>query len=63
MHGSEVWGFRNFDVFEREKIEILLKKSAPTYMVYGETRDRPLSVDIKSRSINKLDTDHRKGIL
>ena len=57
LYGSEIWGFGNLDVLERVQLKFFkqilnLKKSTPSFMVYGELGARPLSIDIQSRMIS-----------
>ena len=56
LYGSEIWGFGNFDCLEKIQIKYYkyifhLKKSTPSYMIYGETGVTPLYVNIKNRVI------------
>ena len=51
LYGAEIWGFGNLDVIERIQLEYLkyilrVKKSTPSYMVYGETGSTPITLDI-----------------
>ena len=57
LYGSEVWGFGNIDMLEKVQLQFYkyifnLKKSTPSYMIYGETGTLPLSVNIKNRLIS-----------
>ena len=57
LYGCEVWGYGNIDVIERVQLKFFkyifnLKKSTPSYMIYGELRIMPLSVDIQTRLIS-----------
>ena len=54
LYGSEIWGVGNFDVLERIQLKFYkyifnLKKTTPSYMIYGELGVTPLYVDIQSR--------------
>ena len=45
LYDSEIWAFGNLDIIERVQLKFLkrilnLKKSTPSYMVYGETGRR-----------------------
>ena len=56
LYGCEIWGFGNLDIIERVQLKFLkgilnLKKSTPSYMVYGETGVTPLKVDIQARIV------------
>jgi len=55
-YSCEVWGYEDLALIERVHCNILrklfkLRKSAPLYMLYGETRRYPLSIVIKSKII------------
>jgi hypothetical protein len=57
LYGSEIWGFGNFDILERVQLKFYkyifgLKKSTPSYMIFGESGVMPLSINIKHRVIN-----------
>lgn len=57
LYGCEIWGFGNLEILERVQLKFLkmilnLKKSTPSYMVYGETGIFPLKVDIQARIIS-----------
>lgn len=57
LYGSEIWGFGNFDILERVQLKFYkyifgLKKSIPSYMIYGESGVMPLSINIKHKVIN-----------
>ena len=57
LYGCEIWGVGNNDVIERVQLnyfkQILgLKKSTPSYMLYGEIGIMPLEVDIHTRIIS-----------
>ena len=57
LYGCEIWGIGNIDIIERVQLKFLkmilnLKKSTPSYMVYGETGTFPLKIDIEARIIS-----------
>lgn len=57
LYGCEIWGYGNCDDLERIQLKFLkytlnLKKSTPTYMIYGELGIKPISLDIKARVIS-----------
>ncbi|MCG8049047.1 MAG: reverse transcriptase family protein [Candidatus Thiodiazotropha endolucinida] len=57
LYGCEIWGFGNIDVLERVQLNYFkylfgLKKSTPSYMIYGELGVMPLYVDIQTRIIS-----------
>ena len=57
LYGSEIWGCGNCDVIERIHLKFLkylfnLKKSTPTYMIYGELGILPLTVEIQSKALS-----------
>ena len=57
LYGCEVWGYGNIDIIERVQLKFFkyifnLKKSTPSYMIYGELGIMPLSVDIQTRFIS-----------
>ena len=57
LYGCEIWGYCNLDIIERVhlkfcKLLLNLKKSTPNYMIYGELGILPMSVFIKSRTVN-----------
>ena len=60
LYGCEIWGYGNSDDLERIQLKFLkflkytlnLKKSTPTYMIYGELGIKPISSDIKARVIS-----------
>ena len=57
LYGCEVWGLSNTDILERVhlkfcKLLLNLKKSTPSFMVYGELGAFPLDVFIKQRIVN-----------
>ena len=54
LYGCEIWGYGNCDVIERVQLKFYkhilnLKKSTPSYMIYGELGIMPIIVDIKAR--------------
>jgi len=56
LYACEIWGFGNIDILERTQLKFFkyifkMKKSTPSYMIYGELGLTPLSVDIKSRIV------------
>lgn len=57
LYGSEIWGHGNVEMLERIQLKFYkyifnLKKSTPSYMIYGETGVTPLIVHIKNRVIS-----------
>lgn len=57
LYGAELWGYGNCDILERIHIKFLkylfnLKKSTPSYMIYGELGIIPISVEIQSRVLS-----------
>ncbi|MCG8046717.1 MAG: reverse transcriptase domain-containing protein [Candidatus Thiodiazotropha endolucinida] len=57
LYGCEIWAVGNLDIIERVQLKFLklilnLKKSTPSYMIYGELGIYPLEVDIKTRIIS-----------
>lgn len=57
LYGSEIWGYGNIDIIERVQLKYLkfifnLKKTTPSYMIYGELGIMPLAVDIQTRIIS-----------
>ena len=57
LYGSEIWGFGNLDDLERIQLKFLkfaynLKRSTPTYMIYGELGVKPIAIDIKTSIIS-----------
>ena len=57
LYGCEIWGFGNLDIIERVQLKFLkmilnLKKSTPSYMVYGESGLYPLKIDIQTRIVS-----------
>lgn len=56
LYGSEIWGFGNVDILERVQLKFYkyifnMKKSTPSYMIYGELGVVPLSINMKNRVI------------
>lgn len=54
LYGCEVWGYGNCDIIERVHLKFLkiifnLKKSTPSFMIYGELGITPITVDIQTR--------------
>jgi hypothetical protein len=57
LYGCEIWGFSNLDTIERVhlklgKLLLHLKKSTPSFMIYGELGACPMSVYIQTRIVN-----------
>ena len=57
LYGCEIWGMGNFDVLERIQLKFYkyifnLKRSTPSYMIYGELGATPLYIDIQTRIIS-----------
>ena len=57
LYGAEVWGIGKLDMLERIQLKFLkylfnLKKSTPTYIIYGELGIVPITVEIQSRVFN-----------
>ena len=57
LYCSEIWGMGNCDIIERIQLNFLkhifnLKRSTPTFMIYGELGITPISVEIKTRAIS-----------
>ena len=57
LYGCEIWGFGNLDPIERVQLKFFkhilnLKKSTPSFMIYGELGIYPLEIDIKNRLIS-----------
>ena len=53
LYGCEIWGYGNLDVIERLQLKYFkyifnMKKSTPSYMVYGELGITPFKVDIST---------------
>ena len=56
LYSCELWGMGNLDIIERVQLKFLkqilhLKKSTPSFMVYGELGIFPLTIEIKTRII------------
>ena len=54
LYGSEIWGFGNCDIIERVQLKFYkyifnLKRTTPSFMIYGELGITPIIVDIKAR--------------
>lgn len=57
LYGCEAWGTGNIDVLERIQLKFYkyifnLKKSTPSYMIYGELGATPLYIDIQVRLVS-----------
>ena len=57
LYGCEVWGIGNLDIIERVQLKFYknilnLKKSTPSFMIYGELGVTPLPIDIKTRILS-----------
>ena len=57
LYGSEVWGYGNIEIIERVHLKFLkhilkAKTSTPNSIIYGETGEMPLSIDIQTRQIS-----------
>ena len=57
LYGCELWGFGNIDIIERVQLKFIkhilhLKKSTPSFMIYGELGVYPLIIDIQSRTVS-----------
>ena len=57
LYGCEVWGFENSTVIETVQLKFYkyllgLKKSTPSYIVYGELGVYPLDISIKVRMVS-----------
>ena len=57
LYGCEILGFGNIDTIERVQLKfnkhiLNLKKSTPSFIVYGELGAYPLKTDIQSRIIS-----------
>ena len=57
LYGCEIWGFGNIDIIERVQLKFFkhilhLKKSTPSFMIYGELGVYPLILDIQARTIS-----------
>ena len=56
LYGCEIWGYTNVEMIERVhlkfcKLLLGVKKSTPSFMIYGELGICPMYVFIKSRII------------
>ena len=56
LYGCEIWGVGKNDIIERVQLKYFkhifyLKKSTPSYMIYGELGIKPIQVDIETRTI------------
>ena len=54
LYGCEIWGFGNNAIVERVYLKFLkiifrLKRSTPSFMIYGELRLTPITVDVQAR--------------
>ena len=57
LYGCEIWGFGSLDLIERVQLKFYkqilpLKKSKPSFMVYGELGAYPLFIDIQRRMVS-----------
>ena len=57
LYRCEIWGFGNIDMLEKIQLNYFktifgLKRSTPSYMIYGELGIMPLSIDIQTRTIS-----------
>ena len=57
LYCCEIWGFGNLDIIERVQLKIFkhilnLKRSTPSFMIYGELGVFPISIDIQSRMVS-----------
>ena len=57
LYGYEIWGHGNLDIFERIQLNFLkhifnLKRSTPSFMIYGDLGITPIAIDIKSRVVS-----------
>lgn len=57
MYGCEIWCYGNNSIIERVQLKFLkyllgLKSTTATCIVYGETGDKPLHIDIETRIIS-----------
>ena len=57
LYGCEIWGFGIIDIIERVQLKFFkhilhLKKSTPSFMIYGELGVYPLIIDIQSRIVS-----------
>ena len=56
LYGAEIWGQENVEIIEKFRLKVLkqilgVRRTTPTYMVYGETGKLPLKTTIKKRII------------
>ena len=56
LYGCEIWGFTNLQVIERAhlkfcKLLLGVKRSTPSFMVYGELGAYPLNISVKTRML------------
>ena len=56
LYGCEIWGFGNTDIIERIHLKFLklifkLKRSTPSFMLYGELGLTPITTDIQARMV------------
>ena len=57
LYGCEVWGFEDLKCIEKVHIDFLrkllpLKKSTPSYMIYGELGRKPLYIHVYTRMVS-----------
>lgn len=57
LYCCEIWGFGKLDIMERVQLKFFkslfgLKKSTPSYMIYGEFGIFPLEIDIYTRMVS-----------
>ena len=57
LYGCEIWGFGNLDIIERVQLKFFkhilnLKRSTPSFMIYGELGVFPIYIDIQSRMVS-----------
>ena len=57
LYGCEIWGHGNLDILERIQLKFLkhifnLKRSTPSFMIYGDLGITPIAIDIKSRVVS-----------
>ena len=70
LYGCKLWGFGNLEIIERVQLKffkqiLYLKKSTPSFMVYGELGAYPLFIDIQSRMISfwcKVNNNEKNNI-
>lgn len=56
-YSSEIWGYGNLDIIERCQLKFYkqilnLKRSTPSFMVYGKLGAYPLFIDIQYRMVS-----------